>query len=48
MNQDNQNILILYIYAFPFGGAATNRILAYAKGMIVNGAKVTVVVTVVR
>ena len=33
---------ILSIYSFPLGLAPTNRILAYAKGMVENGASVDV------
>jgi glycosyltransferase involved in cell wall biosynthesis len=36
------NIAIISIYSFPFGLAPTNRILAYSKGMIENGATVTI------
>jgi glycosyltransferase involved in cell wall biosynthesis len=36
------NIAVISIYSFPFGLAPTNRILAYTKGMVANGANVTV------
>lgn len=36
------NIAIIHLYPFPIGMAATNRILAYSKGMIANGANVKV------
>lgn len=38
----NINIAVLSIYSFPFGGAATNRILAYCKGLIANGVNVDI------
>jgi glycosyltransferase involved in cell wall biosynthesis len=41
--QINKNrIAIVTVYSFPIGLAATNRILAYSKGMIANGAKVDI------
>lgn len=39
-------IAIVSIYAFPFGGAASSRILAYSKGLVANGAEVDVYVIV--
>jgi len=36
-------IAIISIYPFPIGLAATNRILAYSKGMVENGASVEVI-----
>jgi glycosyltransferase involved in cell wall biosynthesis len=38
------NIAIISIYPFPDGMAPTNRIIAYSKGLIANGAVVTVFV----
>lgn len=37
-----KNIAVISIYSFPYGLAPTNRILAYSKGMVENGANVTV------
>lgn len=37
------NIYIISIYSFPNGMAATNRMIAYAKGMTKNGANVNIV-----
>lgn len=42
MIKDNLRVAIISIYSFPHGGAATNRILAYAKGMVENGAEVDI------
>ncbi|NHB70196.1 glycosyltransferase family 4 protein [Perlabentimonas gracilis] len=36
-------IFIISIYSFPLGLAPTNRIIAYSKGLISNGADVTVI-----
>jgi glycosyltransferase involved in cell wall biosynthesis len=44
MNNSNQsNIVIISIYPFPIGMAATNRIIAYSKGLIEAGANVEIV-----
>lgn len=42
MTQSKKNIGIISIYSFPIGMAATNRILAYSKGLIENNANVNV------
>ncbi len=36
------NIAVLSIYEFPFGGAATSRIIAYSKSLLKNDVKVDV------
>lgn len=36
------NIAVISIYQTPYGMAATNRILAYSKGLIENGCSVTI------
>jgi glycosyltransferase involved in cell wall biosynthesis len=38
------NILVIAPYSFPEGMAATNRIIAYAKGLIMNGANVDIII----
>jgi len=42
--ENNKRIAVLSIYPFPNGFAATNRILAYSKGLVENGAQVDVFV----
>lgn len=37
------NIVVVSIYSFPYGMAATNRIVAYSKGLVQNENSVTVV-----
>ena len=36
------NVTVLHMYPFPIGMAATNRILAYSKGLVNNGCDVNV------
>jgi glycosyltransferase involved in cell wall biosynthesis len=38
----NINIAVLAGYSFPYGGAATNRILAYCRGLIENAVNVDI------
>ncbi len=42
--QNGFNIAVLSIHSFPFGGAPTNRIMAYCKGLTENGIGVDVFV----
>lgn len=42
MDNNIKRYAIITIYSFPIGLAATNRILAYSKGMVANGASVDI------
>ncbi len=43
---DKINCCIISIYPFPNGMAATNRMLAYSKGLVENGANVDILITI--
>src|SRR5690606_31361696 len=40
--EEDLRVAVVSIYSIPNGGAATNRILAYSKGLVENGADVDV------
>ena len=40
--EEELRVAVVSIYSIPNGGAATNRILAYTKGLVENGAEVDV------
>lgn len=42
MDNNLKRYAIIAIYSFPIGLAATNRILAYSKGMVANGSNVDI------
>lgn len=44
MSKNALNIAVISQYSFPYGGAATNRIISYCSGMVNNGAQVDVII----
>ena len=44
MNEENKRVIVISQYSFPNGMAATNRILAYTKGLVDNGIGVDIVI----
>jgi glycosyltransferase involved in cell wall biosynthesis len=44
--EESFNIAIISIYSFPFGGAPTNRILAYSKGLLEANIDVDIIIPV--